>query len=333
MRELYPPIEPYFEKVLPVSDLHAIHYEECGNPEGKPVLFVHGGPGGGNEPVYRRYFNPDLYRVILVDQRGSGKSTPHAELQENTTWHLVADMERVREAAGVDRWLVFGGSWGSTLGLAYAETHPDRVTGLILRGIFLCRDEELRWFYQEGASHIFPDLWEAYLAPIPPAERDDLLQAYYRRLTGDDQVVRQEAARAWSVWEGSTSKLFFDAESAAKFAQDDFSLAFARIECHYFVNHAFLEPNQLLRDVPKIHHIPGVIVQGRYDMVCPIKSAWELHRAWPEAQLHVIPDAGHSITEPGIIDQLIKATDQFAEATPAGEGKSRQGHKEYFCSR
>jgi len=328
MRELYPPIEPYLEKVLPVSSLHAIHYEECGNPEGKPVLFVHGGPGGGSEPVYRRYFNPDLYRVILVDQRGSGKSTPHAELQENTTWRLVADMERVREAADVDRWLVFGGSWGSTLSLAYAETHPDRVTGLILRGIFLCRDEELRWFYQEGASHIFPDLWEAYLAPIPSEERDDLLQAYYRRLTADDPVVRQEAARAWSVWEGSTSKLFFDAESAARFARDDFSLAFARIECHYFVNHAFLEPNQLLRDVNKIRHIPSVIVQGRYDMVCPIKSAWELHRAWPEAQLHVIPDAGHSITEPGIIDQLIKATDRFAEATPAaGEGESRQGRK------
>ena len=313
MRELYPPIEPYHEEFLPVSDIHTIHYEECGNPDGKPVLFVHGGPGGGIETIYRQYFNPEKYRVILVDQRGSGKSTPHAELQENTTQHLVADMEKVRENAGVDQWLVFGGSWGSTLGLAYAQAHPERVTGLILRGIFMCRDEEIQWFYQDGASRVFPDFWEKYLEPIPPEEHGDLLQAYYQRLTGQDPDERQRAARAWSVWEGSTSKLFFDESLADRFAQSEFSLAFARIECHYFVNHAFLKPDQLLNDVDRIRHIPGVIVQGRYDMVCPMTSAWDLHRAWPEAEFHVVPDAGHSMTEAGIRSKLIEATDRFAE--------------------
>jgi len=313
MRELYPPIEPYKDECLKVSQIHTIHYEECGNPRGKPVLFVHGGPGGGIETVYRQYFNPEKYRVILVDQRGSGESTPHAELRENTTQHLIADMERVREDAGVERWLVFGGSWGSTLGLAYAQAHPDRVSGLILRGIFLCRDEEIRWFYQDGASRIFPDYWEQFLAPIPPGERCDLLQAYYQRLTSDDPAVRQEAARAWSIWEGSTSKLLFDGKAVSRFGQDEFSLAFARIECHYFVHNAFLKENQLLRDIGKIRHIPAVIVQGRYDIVCPLTSAWDLHRAWPEAAFHVIPDAGHSITEPGIVDRLVEATDRFAE--------------------
>ncbi len=312
MRILYPPIEPYKEQSLPVSDLHTLHFEECGNPAGRPVLFIHGGPGGGIEPVYRRYFDPELYRVILVNQRGSGKSTPHAEIRENTTQHLVSDMERVREAVGVERWLVFGGSWGSTLGLAYSQAHPDRVTGLILRGIFLCRDEEIHWFYQDGASRIFPDRWEQFLAPIPTDERHDLLNAYYRRLTSDDALVRVEAARDWSTWEGATSKLFVDEKSVERFGQDQFSLAFARIECHYFVNRAFLEPDQLLRDVAKIQHLPAVIVQGRYDMVCPLRSAWDLHRAWPEADLQIVPDAGHSITEPGIVDRLIAATDKFA---------------------
>ena len=312
MHELYPPIKPYHEALLEVSQLHTIHYEECGTAEGIPVLFVHGGPGGGIETIYRRYFDPAKYRVILVDQRGSGKSTPHAELEENTTQHLISDMERVREAAGVEKWLVFGGSWGSTLGLAYAQAHPQRVTGLVLRGIFLCREPELLWFYQEGASKIFPDLWEQFLAPIPLAEQGDLLQAYYRRLTGDDPQVRQEAARAWSIWEGSTNKLLFDEQSAAKYGEAEFSLAFARIEAHYFVNQAFLEPGQLLRDVDKIRHIPGVIVQGRYDMICPVTSAWDLHRAWPEADLQIVPDAGHSITEPGIIDRLVGATDRIA---------------------
>ncbi len=313
MRELYPPIKPHKDEYLPVSDLHTIHYEECGNPAGRPVLFVHGGPGGGIEPIYRRYFDPQLYRIILVNQRVSGKSTPHAEIRENTTQHLVSDMERVREAAGVERWLVFGGSWGSTLGLAYSQAHPDRVTGLILRGIFLCRDEEIRWFYQDGASRIFPDRWEQFLAPIPTQERHDLVRAYYRRLTGDDALVRVEAARAWSTWEGATSKLFVDEKSVERFGQDQFSLAFARIESHYFVNRAFLEPDQLLRDVAKIRHLPAVIVQGRYDVVCPLRSAWDLHRAWPEADLQIVPDAGHSITESGIVDKLIEATDRFAD--------------------
>ena len=318
MNELYPPIEPYRHKHLPVSDLHTIHYEECGRPEGLPALFVHGGPGGGIETSYRQYFDPARYRVILVDQRGSGQSRPRAELQENTTQHLIADMERVREDAGVERWLVFGGSWGSTLGLAYAEAHPERVAGLILRGIFLCRDAEIRWFYQEGANRVFPDHWEQFLAPIPAEERGDLLQAYHRRLTGDDRAVQLEAAKAWSVWEGATSKLYFDEGSVAKFGEEQFSLAFARIESHYFVNRAFLKEDQLLQEVDKLRSIPGVIVQGRYDMVCPLTSAWDLHRAWPEAQLEIIPDAGHSITEPGIVDRLIAATDAFASKHAGG---------------
>ena len=296
---------------MPVSDLHTIHYEAAGNPDGLPVLFVHGGPGGGIEPVYRRYFHPGKYRIILVDQRGSGRSTPHAELKENNTQNLIADMEAVREHAGIDRWMVFGGSWGSTLGLAYSQAYPERVTGLILRGIFMCRDEEIRWFYQAGASNIFPDLWEAFLAPIPVAERADLLHAYYRRLTGEDEQVKLQAAKAWSVWEASTSKLLISQALTDRFKEDAFSLAFARIEAHYFVNHAFLKPNQLLNDIDKIRHIPGVIVQGRYDVVCPATSAWDLHQAWPEADFHIIPDAGHSMSEAGILDQLIEATDRF----------------------
>jgi proline iminopeptidase len=312
MHELYPEIEPYADHFLPVSDRHTIHYEEAGNPDGLPVLFVHGGPGGGIEPVYRRYFHPEKYRVILVDQRGSGKSTPHAELEENNTQNLIADMETVRDHAGVDRWMVFGGSWGSTLGLAYSQAHPERVTSLVLRGIFMCRDDEISWFYQAGASKLFPDLWEAFLAPIPVAEHDDLLHAYYRRLTGNDEQLKLEAAKAWSIWEASTSKLLISQDLADHFGEDAFSLAFARIESHYFVNHAFLTPNQLLNDIDKIRHIPGVIVQGRYDVVCPATSAWDLHKAWPEAEFHMIPDAGHSMSEAGIIDKLIAATDRYA---------------------
>ena len=312
MHQLYPPLEPYLDKHLQVSDLHTIHVEECGTPHGLPVLFVHGGPGGGIETIYRRYFDPGRYRMILVDQRGSGQSTPHAELRENTTQHLIEDMERVRVSAGVERWMVFGGSWGSTLGLAYAQAHPERVTALVLRGIFLCREAEIRWFYQEGANRVFPDHWEQFLAPIPSDERGDLLQAYHRRLTGDDRATQLQAAKAWSVWEGVTSKLTYDEEAVAKFGQEEFSLAFARIESHYFVNGAFLEEDQLLRDVEKIRHIPGVIVQGRYDMVCPLTSAWDLHRAWPEADLQIVPDAGHSITEPGIVDRLVVATNAYA---------------------
>jgi proline iminopeptidase len=312
MRELYPEIEPYQQGHLKVSPVHEIYYEQSGNPDGRPIVFVHGGPGGGTEAFQRRFFDPAGYRIVLFDQRGAGKSRPHASLEDNTTWHLVSDMERLREDLGIERWVVFGGSWGSTLGLAYAETHPDRVRGLILRGIFLVRPKEIAWFYQEGTSFIFPDAWEAYLEPIPPAERGDLVAAYYRRLTSLDASVRARAARAWSVWEGSTSKLTPDPKLIARFAGDTFAEAFARIECHYFAHGSFLRhPEQLLDDVERIRHIPGVIVQGRYDVVCPMVSAWELHRRWPEAEFHVVPDAGHSALEPGTIHRLVEATDRF----------------------
>ncbi|MDQ5843939.1 MAG: prolyl aminopeptidase [Acidobacteriota bacterium] len=314
MKTLYPPIEPFDTGRLKVSPIHELYYEQAGNPNGKPVVFLHGGPGGGLVDDYRRYFNPAIYRVILFDQRGSGKSTPHASIEENTTWDLVADIERLREHFGIERWMVFGGSWGSTLSLAYAVTHPDRVTELVLRGIFLCRPKEIQWFYQEGASWIFADVWEQFLNVIPEGERDDMVSAYYRRLTSDDEKTRVEAARAWSIWEGSTSKLFFDSKSVERFADTEFALAFARIECHYFMNNCFFETDNFLVDnVGKIRHIPCVIVQGRYDVVCPMTSAWDLHRAWPEADLRIVSDAGHSITEPGNIDALVDGTDRFGQ--------------------
>ncbi len=313
MRELYPPITPYQSGMLQVSDLHQIYYEQCGNPEGKPVVFLHGGPGGGSIPLYRQYFDPDRWRIIIFDQRGCGRSTPHAELRENTTWHLVGDIEALRTHLGIDQWVVFGGSWGSTLSLAYSQTHPERCLGLILRGIFLLRQKEIHWFYQEGASYIFPDAWESYLEPIPMDERQDLLTAYYKRLTDPDRTVQLTAARAWSVWEASTSKLFQDLALMNTFGEDEFAAAFARIECHYFTNKGFFETeNQLIENVDRIRHIPAVIVQGRYDVVCPMVSAWELHQAWPEAEFIVIPDAGHSMTEPGIRSALIEATDRFS---------------------
>jgi proline iminopeptidase len=311
-RSFYPEIEPFDSGMLKVSDLHTIYYEQSGNPEGKPVVFVHGGPGGGTDPKQRRFFDPKAYRIVLFDQRGCGRSTPHAELCDNTTWHLVADMEALREHLGIAKWQVFGGSWGSTLSLAYAERHPDRVTELVLRGIFMLRKHELDWFYQAGASAIFPDTWEAYLAAIPPEEHGDLMAAYHRRLTSDDAKTRLAAARAWSVWEASTSFLLQSKEYMAHAGEDEFALAFARIECHYFVNNGFFEvEDQLLRDVGKIRQIPAVIAQGRYDVVCPMMSAWDLHRAWPEARLEIVPDAGHSAYEPGIVDVLIEATDRF----------------------
>ena len=313
MRNLYPEIEPYDQGTLPVSPIHTLYYEQCGNPEGVPVVFLHGGPGGGVVPDYRRFFDPAAYRVVLFDQRGSGKSTPHASLEENTTWHLVADIEQIREHLGIESWVVFGGSWGSTLALAYAETHPDRTRALVLRGIFLCRPKEIRWFYQEGASAIYPDAWEHYVKVIPEAERGDMLGAFHRRLTSDDETVRLEAARAWSIWEGSTSKLYPDENFIAEFGEAEFALAFARIECHYFMHNAFFETdNYLIENVGKIRHIPSIIVQGRYDVVCPLMSAWELHRAWPEAELQIIPDAGHSALEPGTRSALVEATDRFA---------------------
>jgi proline iminopeptidase len=313
MAQPYSAIEPNNSFRLRVSALHEIYVEESGNPAGTPVVFVHGGPGGGSEPWHRQFFDPRRYRIVLFDQRGCGKSTPNAELRENTTWDLVADMEAIRNKLGIDRWVVFGGSWGSTLALAYAQAHPERVRGLILRGIFLLRPEEIRWFYQEGASWIFPDAWEQYLAPIPVSERGDLVAAYHKRLTSEDAAVRREAARAWSIWEGATSKLLQSEDMIERYGGDNFADAFARIECHYFVNNGFFRnPTQLLDDVQRIRQIPGVIVQGRYDVVCPMKSAWDLHRAWPEAELFVIPDAGHAASESGTLARLVDAADRFA---------------------
>jgi len=315
MRTLYPSIEPYEEGMLSVSEIHTIHYEQVGNPNGKPVVFLHGGPGGGIIPDYRRYFDPMAYRIVLFDQRGSGKSTPHASLEENTTWHLVEDIEKLRNHLGIESWQVFGGSWGSTLSLAYAITHPDRVRQLVLRGIFLCRPKEIKWFYQDGASWIFPDVWEQFVSVIPGPERGDMVTAYYRRLTSEDPEVRLQAARAWSIWEGSTSKLFQDAHLIEEFSDAEFATAFARIECHYFMHNAFFETeNFLIENVGRIRHIPAVIVQGRYDVVCPITSAWELHRAWPEADLQIISDAGHSASEPGTINALVLATDKYRDS-------------------
>ncbi len=315
MRELYPPIEPYQKGMLPVSNLHAIYYEQVGNPEGKPVVFLHGGPGGGANPKYRQFFDPQRWRVVLFDQRGCGRSTPYAELRENTTWHLVADIEALRHHLKIPKWAVFGGSWGSTLALAYSQTYPAHCTALILRGIFMLRSREIRWFYQEGANHIYPDAWETYLEPIPENERQDLVKAYYARLTSPEASVRSKAARAWSVWEASTSRLYQNEALMSRFGQTVFAEAFARIECHYFINGGFMtSDDQLLQQVDRIRHIPAVIVQGRYDVVCPPITAWELHRAWPEAEFHLVQDAGHSMSEPGIQTILLDTTDRFAES-------------------
>ncbi len=310
---LYPPIHPYVRHTLAVEPPHELYVEECGNPGGIPVLFLHGGPGGGCEPYHRQYFDPERYRIVLFDQRGCGRSTPHAELEGNHTQALVQDIEHIRSTLGIERWLVFGGSWGSTLALVYAEAHPERVSGMVLRGIFLCRDRDIRWFYQEGASRLFPDYWEDYLAPIPATERDDLVSAYYRQLTGNDEVHRLMAARAWCVWEGRTSSLLPKPSLAEHFAESHRALGMARIECHYFMHNSFLTDNQILNDIDRIRHIPAVIVHGRYDTVCPVEQAWDLHRAWPEAELHIIDGAGHSAGEPAIVDALIGATRQFAE--------------------
>lgn len=312
MREFYPALEPYESGHLKVSDIHEIYWEQCGNPKGKPIIFLHGGPGGGTNPDQRRYFDPAFYRIILFDQRGCGHSTPFAELRENTTWNLIADIEKLRTHLGISKWHVFGGSWGSTLALTYAITHPDKTTALILRGIFLCRPSEIRWFYQEGASQIFPDLWEEYLKPIPKNERSNLVESYYKRLTSPDERVRLEAARAWSKWEGGTSYLYPKASAVEEFEDAERALPFARIECHYFMNNAFFPTdNYILENASKIRQIPGVIIQGRYDVVCPATSAWDLHRAWPEAALTIVSDAGHSATEPGIRSALISATDEM----------------------
>ncbi|ALG85208.1 prolyl aminopeptidase [Gordonia phthalatica] len=314
MRTLYPPIEAYDSGHLNVGDGQEIFWETSGNPDGKPVVFVHGGPGGGTNAQQRRFFDPDRYRIVLFDQRGCGQSRPHiadgADLAVNTTSHLIADMEALREHLGIDTWQVFGGSWGSTLGLAYAQAHPDRVTELVLRGIFLLRRTEIDWYYNGGAANIYPDLWEGYLAPIPADRRDDdLVAVYHEILTGDDRDAAQRAAVAWTTWERKTSYLLPHHESDEG---DRFATAFATIENHYFVNHGFLDDGQLLQNIESIAHIPAVIVQGRYDVVCPMRSAWDLHRAWPSAQLHVVDDAGHASFEAGIVHHLVEATDHFA---------------------
>ena len=311
-KNLFPPIEPFKTEMLRASPLHELYLEQSGNPEGQPILFLHGGPGGGTSPTHRQFFDPSHYRIILFDQRGCGKSKPHAELEENSTWDLVHDIELIRKHLGIRSWIVFGGSWGSTLALAYAVKNPNRVKGLILRGIFLCRPEEIRWLYQEGTSFLFPDQWEDYLAPIPPGERSNMVQAYHKILTGKDEAAKLKAAQAWSKWEGATSALLPKADLVEAFDEAKHALEFARIENHYFVNNAFMETeNYLLENVDKIRNIPGVIVHGRYDVVCPMKNAWDLHRAWPEAQLHIVPDAGHSAWEKGIQEKLLEATEAF----------------------
>jgi proline iminopeptidase len=320
VRTLYPPIEPYDSGLLEVGDGQQIYWEVCGNPQGKPAVFLHGGPGGGSSPDHRRLFDPERYRIVLLDQRGCGRSLPHASedlgaLATNTTWHLVADVERVREMLGIERWLVFGGSWGSTLALAYAETHPDRVTELVVRGIFTLRKQELDWFYEGGAAALFPDLWDAFVRPVPEAERNSFIRAYSRLLADPDPAVHGPAAVAWATWEASTITLLPRPEVVAEFADPRYALAFARIENHYFVNGGWLEEGQLIRDATRLAAIPGVIVQGRYDICTPPMTAWDLHRAWPEAELLMIPGAGHAFDEPGILDALVAATDGFADGT------------------
>ncbi len=312
MLALYPQIKPYVEHSLAVDQPHVLHVEECGNPHGLPVLFVHGGPGAGCEAYHRRFFDADVYRIILFDQRGAGRSMPHAELEGNNTQALVSDMERIRERLGIGRWVVFGGSWGSTLALVYAETHPERVLGLILRGIFLCRPREIHWFYQDGANRIFPDYWEDFVRPVAEAERGDMLRAYYRLLTGADEIARLAAAKAWSLWEGRTLTLIENRSMVEHFSHPHRALSLARIECHYFMHDSFLDENQILRAAHRLRHIPGVVVHGRYDVVCPLESAWELHQAWPEAELKIVADAGHAASEPGIVDALVRATQGMA---------------------
>ncbi len=312
LRTLYPPIEPYRSGHLDVGDGHSLYWELCGNPDGKPAVFLHGGPGAGCSPDHRRLFDPARYNLLLFDQRGCGRSTPHASLEANTTWDLVADMERLREMIGAEQWLVFGGSWGSTLGLAYAETHPERTSALVLRGIFTMRRSEIDWFYQSGASFLFPDEWEKYLAPIPAAEHDDLAAAYQRRLTDPDPAVQLEAAKAWSGWEGATVKLIPDPNLVETVTEDRYAIAIARIENHYMISRGWFDDGQLIRDAGRLKAIPGVIVQGRYDACTPAVTAWDLHRAWPEAEMHIVSDAGHAFNEPGILHRLIEATDRFA---------------------
>jgi proline iminopeptidase, Neisseria-type subfamily len=313
MRVMYPEIQPYRTRQLAVDARHTLRVEECGNPDGLPVVFLHGGPGAGLAAYHRRFFDPARYRIVLFDQRGAGQSTPFADLTDNTTWHLVADIETIRRELGIARWVVFGGSWGSTLGLAYAQTHPERVLGLVLRGIFLGRPAEIRWFYEEGgASWILPEKWARYAAAIPAEERGEMMEAYWRRLSSDDEAVRLAAAKAWGRWEGGSITLEENPATEASFAAPEVAVSLARIEAHYFRHQCWLQPDQLLRDVPKIRHIPATIVHGRYDIICPARSACELAAAWPEAELHIVL-AGHAATEPAIVDRLVQATDRLAD--------------------
>ncbi|UZJ44156.1 prolyl aminopeptidase [Marinimicrobium sp. C6131] len=311
MLTYFPEIKPYARHQVPVGGGHQLYVDESGNPEGIPVLFVHGGPGAGCGKYDRRYFDPECYRIILFDQRGAGRSTPHASLEGNNTRALVADMEEIRRFLGVEKWVLFGGSWGSTLSLVYAETHPERVLGLILRGIFLCRPQDLQWFYQGGAAHVFPDYWQEFLQPVAEEERGDLIQAYYRLLTGDNDLLKMGAAKAWSIWEGRCATLRPNHEVVESFSKPHRALALACIEAHYFVNQAFLEPDQIVRNAHRLSGIPGVIIHGRYDMVCPLDNAFELQKAWPDAELQIIRESGHSASEPGTVDALVRATEDM----------------------
>ena len=312
MHSLFPEIQPYKQQHLQVDAIHNLYLEESGNPQGQPVVFIHGGPGGGTSEFNRRFFDPEKYRIILFDQRGCGRSTPHAELTDNSTPNLIADIEKIRQHLNIDSWLLFGGSWGSTLSLLYAQAHPERVDGLILRGIFLCRKQDIDWFYQYGASEIFPDHWKEYAAQIPNDQRNDYLGAYHRLLTSDNEIARMAAAKAWSGWEAHCSTLQPSGSLVDHFTDPHVALAMARIEAHYFINNSFIEPNQILENCDRIAEIPTIIVHGRYDMVCPVSQAQALYDRLPEAELHIVRDAGHSALEPGITDNLIKATNQFA---------------------
>jgi len=313
MRNYYPSIEPYNSGYLQADAEHSVYFEECGNPQGKPILFLHGGPGSGCEPYHRQFFNPQKYRIVLIDQRGSGKSKPFASLSNNSTWDLIADIENLRRKLKIEKWVVFGGSWGSTLSLAYAETHPENIKALVLRGIFLCRPSEIKWFYQHGAHHLFPDEWDRYISIIPENERHDLVTAYHKRLTSTDEKTQLLAAKHWSRWEGATIKLKPDLGLIERFTADHHAISISRIECHYFMNNAFFKTdNWLLENISKIRHIPATIIHGRYDVVCPVENAWALHKAWPEAKINIVADAGHAASEPGIIDALVTATDEYS---------------------
>lgn len=319
MQSLFPEIKPNQSFYLTVDSTHELYVEECGNATGLPVIFLHGGPGAGCESNHRRFFDPEIFRIVLFDQRGAGRSRPHACLQDNTTAHLISDIETIREHLNIDSWVVFGGSWGSTLALTYAESRPKRVLALVLRGIFLCRPHEIRWFYQEGASRIFPDYWQDFVAPIPAEEQNDMLGAYFLRLTGEDEIARMAAAKAWSLWEGRCSNLLANKGTQAFFTDPHVALSLACIEAHYFMNNIFLSHNQILRDAYRLTNIPGIIVHGRYDVVCPVENAFDLHRAWPQSQLRILPDAGHSAGEPSITDALLKANAEVAHLLTHGQ--------------